>query len=278
MRPARNLPFLIFLVAVVAPRGIRGQSEPLPLCYAPNGIPPESCVSFFPRPSSTGNFEFPKYTSDALLGTRGGNIELSVIISESGEAEDIRVVKSLGKELDEPAIAALRQTRFNPGRYKGQVVPVRGTAVLHLNCLAYYADAVTPTTSDYTPAGNAKTNSHWKGPLADCGNDPKLLRRGHCAPILVLKTGTSLGEKKDSKLAEANGTVILSATIDEQGYPRDIRIVTPTADELNQRAIAMLQEWRFRPALHKGQPFKVRARLEVRFWFCALNMFWGLEP
>lgn len=277
MVPARNPAFLSLLVAMLVPCGIRGQSEPLPLCYATDGKPPESCVSFFPRPSSTGGFELPKYTPDALLSVKGGNIELSLTISESGEAQDIRVVKSLGKELDEPAITALRQTRFNPGKYKGRVVSVRGTAALHLSCLGYLADASAPATSDYTPAEDATTRPHWKGTLGDCENDPKLLRRGLCAPVLVMKTAIYL-EKKDSELAATNGTVILSATVDEQGLTRDIRVVTPAEDKLNERAISAVQKWRFRPALHKGQPFKVRARVEVRFWSCAPGMFWSLEP
>lgn len=278
MRPARNLRFLIFLVAMVAPSGIRGQSEPLRLCYAPDGILPESCVSFFPYPISKEGFEFPEYTAGALVGMRGGDIELSVIISQRGEAQDIRVVKSLGKAFDEAAIAALRKTRFNPGTYKGQVVAVRATAVLHLSCSAYLADAVNPTTSDYTLAGGAKTHSHWKGSLTDCGNDPKLLKQGLCAPMLVNKTVSYVTEK-DFKLAETSGTVILSANVDEQGFPRDIRIVTPAEEELNERAIALVRGWRYRPALYKGQPFTVRARLEVRFWSCGLGpMNWGLEP
>ena len=273
MRPARNLLFFIFLIAMVAPSGIRGQSEPLPLCSAPSGIPPESCVSFSPSPYP--NFEYPEYTAEALVGTRGG-IELSVIISQTGVAQDIQVVKSLGKELDEAAIAALRQTRFKPATHKGQVVPTRGTAVLHISCLAYMTDSIIPKTSDYTPAEDARTHSHWKGRLTDCGNDSKLLKRGVCAPMLVMKTAPKIDN--DSKQADTNGRVLLSAKIDEQGNVRDIRIVTPANDELNERAMKAAKEWRFRPALYKGQPFMVRAKLELRFWSCVPSMFWSLEP
>ena len=259
---------------MVAPSGIRGQSEPLPLCSAPSGIPPESCVSFSPSPYR--NFEYPEYTAEALVGTRGGNIELSVIISQTGVAQDIQVVKSLGKELDEAAIAALRQTRFKPATHKGQVVPTRGTAVLHISCLAYMTDSIIPKTSDYTPAEDARTHSHWKGRLTDCGNDSKLLKRRVCAPMLVMKTAPKIDN--DSKQADTNGRVLLSAKIDEQGNVRDIRIVTPANDELNERAMKAAKDWRFRPALYKGQPFMVRAKLELRFWSCVPSMFWSLEP
>ena len=274
MHPARNLLLLVFLVAMVAPSGIRGQSKSLPLCYAASGIPPESCVSFFPSPDR--DFEYPKYTLQSLVGTRGGNIELSVVISESGVAQDIRVVKSLGKDLDEATIAALRQTKFNPGTYKGQAVSTRGTAVLHVSCLAYMATGPTPETSDYTPAEDAKKHSQWKGPLTDCGQDPKLLRRGVCAPMLVNRTTVTI--EKDSKLAEMSGTVILSVKIDEQGFVRDIHIVTSAEEKLNEQATALLHEWRFRAALYKGQPFIVRARLRLRFWSCADHMYWDLVP
>jgi len=170
MRPARNLLLLVFLVAMVAPSSVRRQSEPLPLCYAPSGTPPESCVSFFPSPDR--DFVYPKYTAEALAGTRGGNIELSVVISQSGVAQDIRVVKSLGKGLDETAIAALRQTKFKAATYKGQAVSTRGTAVLHVTCVGYTAESPIPEISDYAPAEDAQKHPHWKEPLTDCGLDP----------------------------------------------------------------------------------------------------------
>jgi TonB family protein len=215
---------------------------------------------------------YPKYTAEALAGTRGGNIELSVVISQSGVAQDIRVVKSLGKGLDETAIAALRQTKFKAATYKGQAVSTRGTAVLHVTCVGYTAESP-PEISDYAPAEDAQKHPHWKKPLTDCGLDPKLLRRGVCAPMLVNRTAATIG------LAEMNGTVIMSIKIDEQGFVRDIRIVTPAEKELNERATAAVHEWRFRPALYKGQPFMVRARLQLRFWWsCAPSMYWGLVP
>lgn len=279
MLPARGLVLLLLAGgATLVPCNAQGQKQPLSLCYGHSGIPPESCVSSWPTLSSEpGRVNYPKYTAEDLVGT-GGNIELSVTINRRGVPQDIKIVKSFSKALDKGAIAALRQTRFEPGKYEGRVASARGTAVLHLSCSAYRADGVIPKTSDFTPVEDVATPFHWKRRLPDCSKDrdSSVLRHRVCAPLLIHEPSSEI--EKDSKLAETGGNVILSARIGEHGYTQDIRIVTPAGEELNERAMALVRGWVFRPALDKLRPFPVRARLEVRFWSCVPTMSWSLKP
>lgn len=75
----------------------------------------------------------------------------------------------------------------------------------------------------------------------------------------------------DSKQTEMWGTVVLSVKILEDGRVEDARIIKPADEALNLLALANPQEsaLRFIPAICKGQPVIVRAKVKVRFWTCA---------
>ena len=73
----------------------------------------------------------PKYTSEALATETQGTVVLEVIVTADGCASQIRVVRSLDRGgLDEEAVAAVAQWRFEPGRLAGTPVDVLVTIVL----------------------------------------------------------------------------------------------------------------------------------------------------
>jgi TonB family protein len=67
----------------------------------------------------------PRYTPEALRDRIQGTVELEAIVTGDGCASQIRVVKSLDRGgLDEEAVAAVAQWRFEPGRLAGAPVDV----------------------------------------------------------------------------------------------------------------------------------------------------------
>lgn len=67
----------------------------------------------------------PKYTSDAMLRRIQGTVTLEVVVTSEGRPTQIRVVRSLDPGgLDQQAIAAMEQWRFEPGRLAGRPVDV----------------------------------------------------------------------------------------------------------------------------------------------------------
>ncbi len=60
----------------------------------------------------------PVYPAEARRNEIEGVVKLEVIIDETGRVLKVRVKKSLGYGCDEAAIAAVRQSKFNPG-YQG---------------------------------------------------------------------------------------------------------------------------------------------------------------
>jgi TonB family protein len=77
-----------------------------------------------------------------------------------------------------------------------------------------------------------------------------------------------LAEKKYpdiAKKAEKEGKVILKATIDEDGIPRDIVALTNLGYGLEEAAIQMLRKCTYRPATKAGKPISLEVEIPVVF-------------
>jgi TonB family protein len=73
----------------------------------------------------------PKYTGAALINKIQGTVVLEAVVTADGCASQIRIVRSLDPGgLDEEAVAAVAQWRFEPGRLRGAPVDVLVTIVL----------------------------------------------------------------------------------------------------------------------------------------------------
>jgi TonB family protein len=66
----------------------------------------------------------PRYTADALLRRVQGTVSLDAVVTRDGTPVNIRIVRSLDRDLDREAIEALRQWRFSPGTLGGRAVDV----------------------------------------------------------------------------------------------------------------------------------------------------------
>lgn len=73
----------------------------------------------------------PDYTDDARNAKIQGPVVLTLIVDKQGQAEKIRVTKSLDKGLDQQAIAAIEKWHFAPGIKDGK--PVRVAATIEVN-------------------------------------------------------------------------------------------------------------------------------------------------
>jgi TonB family protein len=67
----------------------------------------------------------PEFSEEARKNKMQGRVILHVIIGTDGKAHDIQVLRPLGMGLDEKAVEAVKQWKFEPGRKDGQPVPVQ---------------------------------------------------------------------------------------------------------------------------------------------------------
>jgi TonB family protein len=66
----------------------------------------------------------PEFSEEARRNKFQGNVVLRIVVGADGRTHDVAVLRSLGMGLDEKAIEAVRQWRFEPGTKDGQPVPV----------------------------------------------------------------------------------------------------------------------------------------------------------
>jgi protein TonB len=68
----------------------------------------------------------PQYTMTAQAKKIQGTVLLRAVVLENGRVgDDVEVLKSLDAELDQQAVAALKQWEFKPGTRDGKPVAVR---------------------------------------------------------------------------------------------------------------------------------------------------------
>jgi TonB family protein len=66
----------------------------------------------------------PVYPEDARRLTLEGDVVLEIVVRRDGTVGDVRVLHSLGNSLDQRAVEAVRQWRFDPARRRGVPVDV----------------------------------------------------------------------------------------------------------------------------------------------------------
>lgn len=77
----------------------------------------------------------PEFTEKSREQHIEGSVVLVTVITSKGEAHQIRVQKSLDKELDQKAIEALRQWQFQPGEKDNKPVATRVSIEIRFNVL-----------------------------------------------------------------------------------------------------------------------------------------------
>lgn len=70
---------------------------------------------------------------------------------------------------------------------------------------------------------------------------------------------------EQARQAKTQGTCVLWLIVDDQGHPRDIRVVHGLGFGLDAKAIDAVKQWRFQPAMRDGRPVKVQISVEVGF-------------
>jgi len=86
---------------------------------------------------------------------------------------------------------------------------------------------------------------------------------GVTAPQLVQEVEPEYSE--EARKAKYQGTVVLYVVIDEDGLPRDLKVLKPLGLGLDEKAMEAVKQWRFRPAYLNGEAVAVAAQVEVNF-------------
>src|SRR5208283_476175 len=111
---ARNV-ILMSVMAFLLSGGVgRTQDQPDTVYELGNGVTA-------PKGVYTPN---PEYAESARKKKIKGNVELAMIVTAEGKVRDLKVTKSLDKDLDKQALAAVSTWRFEPATKDGKPVAV----------------------------------------------------------------------------------------------------------------------------------------------------------
>jgi TonB family protein len=189
----------------------------------------------------------PKYTEEARKAQLEGTVTLYVEVPPYGIAENVRVLRSLDMGLEEKAVEAVRQWRFEPATRDGQLVTA-ATIVL----VDFHLPAEVKMTMG--PANNAMTAGRIYRVGADSGvTSPKVLSRAE---------PTYTEQARD---AHRDGVVVLYVEITSEGRPQNIQILRGVGLGLDESAQESLRQWTFKPAIKDGKPVTVMLMVEVNF-------------
>jgi TonB family protein len=178
----------------------------------------------------------PEYTEEARKARLNGSISLYLMVQPDGQPADIRVIRPLGLGLDEKAIAAVAQWRFQPGLKDGQAVAVRATVEVSFNLL---------------PGRDSSPGWYTRGLTFQSAE-------GVTRPTLVHTRFMAAGGQEE-------GSVTLSFLVDEDGRPSLARVEKSSAASLEKEALSTIRGWEFQPAMKGGKPVAVSATLELVF-------------
>ncbi len=101
------------------------------------------------------------------------------------------------------------------------------------------------------------------GSGGNMGGGVKQIGGGVSAPVLVYGFEPEFSE--EARRAKFSGNVLVNIWVDEKGVPLHVHVIRPVGMGLDERAVAAVKQYRFKPAMENGKPVMVEMNVEVTF-------------
>ncbi|HEX7707466.1 MAG TPA: TonB family protein [Thermoanaerobaculia bacterium] len=171
----------------------------------------------------------PVYPEEARAAGVSGMVVLEAVIDEYGNVESARVLKPLPFGLDQSALEALREWKFEPGTLNGSPVKV----VFNLTLNFRIAEPPSELQQLSVP------------PSRLAGPDPIY--------------------PEEAKAARLEGIVRLRVTVSASGSVEDVRIIGTAAPALDDAAVEAVRQWVFSPGQRAGEAVSSTVDLAIPF-------------
>jgi protein TonB len=86
---------------------------------------------------------------------------------------------------------------------------------------------------------------------------------GVSSPELIFKVDPEFSE--EARRAKFMGIVLVNLIVDQQGRPENVHVLRGVGMGLDEKAVAAVKQYKFRPAMEKGKPVPVELNVEVNF-------------
>lgn len=169
----------------------------------------------------------PNYSDEARHARLAGTIIVFVVVDSNGEPRNLKVLRPLGLGLDEKAIEAVSQWKFQPGMKDGEAVAVQATIEVNFRLL-----------DNHGRVGWQTGNIAFKPP------------EGATRPRVV-------STKFPGHPADAGFSATVSFEVDERGKPVNLHADKSSDPQWEGRVLDAVKEWRFDPGIKDGKPVVV---------------------
>jgi TonB family protein len=175
---------------------------------------------------------------------------VAAVVGVDGVPTKVQLVSPRPSSFDASAIAAVQQSKFQPGTLDGKPVPV----LIHVRVPFFHLTPAIPKVMlRYAQFKN----------LQALQDDPTRLRPGDTPPKQLHFVEANFSNEARKK--KIQGTVLLSALINTDGMPVDLRVERSLGYGLDEKALQALSQYRFQPGLRDGNPVPIRLEVEMNF-------------
>lgn len=181
-----------------------------------------------------------------------GMTVLAMVIDPNGVPNHIQVLHHHGDYFDQAAVAAVKHSKFEPGRLAGKPVPVwiDVRVIFHADG-SEAVPQVLITERDLPPPDPSKLEDHHHHPLS---YTPPY-------PIHIVDADFADPFSKHPFVQVA----VVEALVGEDGLPKEVHVRRGLGFGLDEKATAAVWHYRFMPATEKGKPISARRNLLVEF-------------
>ncbi len=217
-RPGIDLPPVDATVAILHDPHLAGSEDPA----AGGDLEPPAKIHGRP----------PRYPEAAHQARIEGQVILRALIDRQGNVTNVEVLQGLATGLDEEAVAAIEQWKFQPATLNGEPVDVHWDLAISFR-LGRRLEGPIYASEDVRPPGKIH------------GPQPRYTEA--------------------ARKARVQGEVIVRAIIDRRGDVARVEVVQGLSMGLDEETVAAIRQWKFRPATLNGEPVNVIHDLTVNF-------------
>ena len=210
-----------------------------------------------------------------------GEEELLIAVDRTGAAQTIKILKSLGNDLDSMALHVVELDKFKPGTVDGAAAIVAVTDDIKLQaCRMEKKDEpgqkqkylqlrsapeqafelVEPPSGAPTEIPPVPGSAAWNKVMQNVYK----VGDGVTAPVLIHTVDPQFSD--EARSAKYQGICVISIIVDVNGNPRNLRVVRPLGMGLDEKALEAVKQFRFMPAMKDGKtPLPVMITVQVNF-------------
>jgi TonB family protein len=181
----------------------------------------------------------PEYSPEARAAGLEGNLTLYVEVETDGRPANVRVIQGLGMGLDENAMTAVLQWRFEPAMVSGAPTKIAQSVELPFRLNPGGVWRVL-----HTAYAVAREDSYSVEPIEK--------------PVLI-----AYKHPQDEACGASGDLVVLQIEVNRQGEPSAIRIVHASSAAAGSAVSAAAEAWKFQSPLGGGQPRVASATLTL---------------